>query len=268
MSKATVTKIQDQMYHGMTGHISASMLKEMNKTPLHCYHMMNSEREETEALLFGRQFHAFILDGEEHFNTMFRVQSFNWTTIDGRKEKAEFERLGLKRISPSHLAAILGMDRAIKNHREASKLFDECQSREMAIIWEDKVTGAECRCKPDGMNQHGLFDLKSTNDASPEAFQRDAFKYGYHIQASHYTNGHKAAYGDVGQKFSFIVVEKEAPFAVAVYEFDEETKSFANTLTERLISDFVQCKDNSVWPGYSTKTQYISIPNWRKANED
>jgi hypothetical protein len=84
------------------------------------------------------------------------------------------------------------------------------------------------RSNPEGMllkgrvdivaiDQHGattIADVKTTEDASIEAFSKTIAQYGYAQQAAYYMDLLGASH------FVFIAVEKTAPYAVGVYCLD------------------------------------------------
>ena len=69
------------------------------------------------------------------------------------------------------------------------------------------------KTRPDLMleSEQTVFDVKTTQDASPKGFLKECIKYGYFLQGAHYVYTCKLAGYDV-KKFSFIACEKTAPY--------------------------------------------------------
>ena len=70
-----------------------------------------------------------------------------------------------------------------------------------------------------------IVDLKTTMDASPDAFARTAANFNYPLQAAYYVDGLQAAgiaSPDAVTSFVFLVVEKTPPYGVAVYTLPED----------------------------------------------
>jgi len=69
--------------------------------------------------------------------------------------------------------------------------------REVSIYWESD-TGLPLKCRPDAWRRDiGLVaDLKTTTDASPEAFARAVERYHYDLSAALYMRGVEAVTGE------------------------------------------------------------------------
>lgn len=271
---AQLKQINDHEYHAMTGHVSSSMLKAMAKSPMHCQAMLNNAKKETESLIFGRALHKYTLEGRDAFDKDFGIKYLPWNTTPGKAEQKEFLQSGKKPIDVKDFAKIQAMAESVLAHPGAKALIDQCKDYEQAILWEDQPTGMLCRCKPDLMNPSFIIDLKSCEDASPSSFLRAAMEYGYHIQAAHYCNGHNAYYNNGqeygeygGVPFYFIAVEKDEPYAVAVYKFNHLAMEYGRQRAAKLMDDYAHCHMAGVWPGYSTMAQYMAIPTWKR-NQD
>jgi exodeoxyribonuclease VIII len=70
----------------------------------------------------------------------------------------------------------------------------------------------------------------------------------------HYLRGTNAA------RFIFIAVEKEYPFAVGVYELDNEACGLGEELRQRDMQRIKTCKKRNEWPGYSNDISSLSLP--------
>jgi hypothetical protein len=129
--------------------------------------------------------------------------------------------------------------------------------REWAIIWRDEETGLDLRCRPDWLIDAGdsmlCIDLKTCGDASPNGFRQSVKRYGYDIQASHYSNGIRVATGKPVDWY-FLAVESEPsrilecngqPFGehrAALHEIDveageEEYRKTLHDLAEAIKTD-------------------------------
>ena len=88
--------------------------------------------------------------------------------------------------------------------------------KEVAMVWEDSLSSVRCKGKVDILNGNTIVDIKTTQDASFEAFRRSAYKYGYNRQAAFYLDGFGA------KEFVFIVIEKKAPYNIGVYHCSDD----------------------------------------------
>ena len=109
-----------------------------------------------------------------------------------------------------------------------------------------------------------IVDVKTCGrgEASREQFSRDLSKWKYHSQADWYLNLFGATY------FVFVVVEKEAPFAVACYNLGTPSLQLGRELNERRLAKIKECAESGKWPAYSEELNQIDIPEYqlRKGN--
>ena len=105
-------------------------------------------------------------------------------------------------------------------------------------------------------------DLKTTTDASPKGFAKSVASFRYHVQAAHYLAA------GLFDKFIFIAVEKEAPYAVACYELDADALTEGQRLRGRDLQRIANCRAMAAWPGYGDELQTISLPGWAFYDSD
>ena len=121
------------------------------------------------------------------------------------------------------------------------------------------------RGRPDALGDNLIVDLKTAQDASPEAFARTAANFGYHAQAAYYLDGlRELGECDEDAVFLFVVVEKTAPYGVAVYNLDEEALDAGRTVYQRAWQTMRQCRASNNFPGYSASRniETLSLPRW------
>ena len=100
-----------------------------------------------------------------------------------------------------------------------------------------------------------------------EAFRRDAWKYGYHIQAGFYQMGVAISLGlDRYPPFVFLAVEKSAPYGVAVYSASENFALVGRDRAGELLQRLKACRDAGLgaenWPGYPAELNELELPAW------
>ncbi len=106
-----------------------------------------------------------------------------------------------------------------------------------------------------------IVDLKTTEDARPDAFQREIEKYRYDVQAALYTDIHQAAIGPV-RGFVFIAVEKKAPHAIRVYYAGPAMIRIGRHKYQQNLQTVAQCIETGEWPSYPVTVEAISLPEW------
>jgi hypothetical protein len=69
-------------------------------------------------------------------------------------------------------------------------------------------------------------------------------------------------------KYLFVVVAKNPPHLVSIFEMDGRALNWGRTLYHKALHEFRQCSERGVWPGYSAagaegeKIINISLPAW------
>ena len=128
---------------------------------------------------------------------------------------------------------------------------------EASVFAQDEQTGLALKARPDlWIEDHTLVDVKTTDDATPEAFLRTIGSFGYHIQAAHYM----AMTG--ADNFIFVAVERKAPYAIGIYKLDAEWLQAGENLRRKAIATLHECRALDSWPAYPTATQTLSCPKW------
>lgn len=240
--------------------VSKSVLDQVARSPMHARAYLTGPRAEpTPAMALGTALHCAILEPDLYAKTH-STFSGDRRTKDG---KAAYEALmaeGRKIISAADAEAIAGMQQAVRAH----PLFvGDDGMREVSVFSTDEATGAAVKCRPDvWIRERGvILDLKTTQDASPVAFARSVAQYRYHVQAAHYMDITGAS------RFMFFVVEKNPPYAVAVYELDVDALSAGRALRDRDLAAIASAAEFDQWPGYPANVQTISLPRWAAMQE-
>ena len=208
----------DNKYYDDTDYITNSMLSLLNKSPQHLEMHFLGHRQESPALNFGKAFHTFVLEPEKWKD---EVAVFTGKSKRG-KDWTQFQEDNNSKtiISQSELQKITGMRRRLCAPPVTWE-FIENSDHEVVSVFEWDDSGILCKGKVDCLytDENGrriLIDVKTTQDASPTAFKRSAYKYGYHRQASFYKEGFNA------DEFWFAVIEKDSPYRTGLYKCSDE----------------------------------------------
>ena len=241
--------------------ISASHLDAVEISPYHyqCTFLDPNRPavEPTAAMRFGTLVHCAVLEPDE-LNARFAVAP-DRRTKEGKAAAAEFKAAGIEPVSAADMAIAVAMRDAVRSHPDAMALLKEGQA-EQSYWYDDKPSGLRCKCRPDWMTGDTLVDLKTTTDASPRGFAKSVAQYRYHVQADHYLAG------TLARRMVFIAVEKTYPFAVGVYELDQDALDHAIVLRHQNLQTIADCQAIREWPGYPSQT--ISLPKWALADPD
>ena len=248
--------------------ISRSELWLLNESPEKFAYAKANPIEPTPALLFGQVFHKLALEPESFFQEYAVAPECDRRTKEGKAIWAEFlEYSADKTVVPMEMYEQASeMCKSLMAVPFAVKLL--AGKREVPFFWRDDLTGEECKCRVDCLNekfsQPIIVDLKSTTDASTEEFSRAAIKYGYDFQAAMYSDGVEA---NIMQKplFVFIAVEKAPPYAVNILQADEILIRRGYGVFRTLLDTYHECKVSGNWYGYLGKHNQINtlaLPAW------
>lgn len=183
--------------------------------------------------------------------------------------KARIEASGKTVISQSMLRLAKACQRSVMANQEASEAIAGGK-KQVSIVWRDEGdadeegTGILCKGRYDVLHD-SINDLKTTVDASPEAFARTIEKFKYHVQGGTYTAAHKQLTGEQ-KDWRMIAVETseetEKPL-VALYDmlYDDESLVAGRKMFRRALKQVLRYGGKEV-PGYSIYAQPISIAPW------
>jgi hypothetical protein len=104
-----------------------------------------------------------------------------------------------------------------------------------------------------GQPEMTLPDVKTAADASPEAFENAATRFGYFQAAAHYLDVIELLYGEPAEKrrFVLIVIEKLPPYLVTIYHLDDGDIHYGRMLNRRALNLFERCLKTGDWHGYT-----------------
>ena len=257
----------EQEYNKAPG-IRRSLLWEIRRSPAHLKWRMDNPTEATPALIFGQALHAAVLTPEDYGRQFAVMPNVDRRTKAGREawEAAAAEAQGRTQIAFDWAEQIADMVQAVRGNPMAARLLDG--PHETSYFWADTLTGEACKCRTDAEtdigDMHLIVDVKTCQDASTDAFMRDALHYGYDVQAAMYTDGYKAVTGREAT-FVFIAVEKNPPYAVNILQADTLFMQHGQDRYRHLLGLYHECRQRNQWPGYTGfdgDIASLGLPAW------
>lgn len=247
--------------------LSNSMLSKIAISPAHFKEYVSNPPKQTEALVFGSLLHCLVLE-PDNFDRDFAIEPIvNKRTNEGKEILAEFHETNSGKTIVTeeqfNLASIL-KDK-IYEHKKANLLLSGKGENEISLFWEDEDTKIKCKAKLDRIKSDIIIDLKSARSAKPEIFAKQVYDLGYHRQSAFYLNGFKECYKKEAKGFVFIVVEKEPPYNVAVYEISELFKEVGKIEISELLQTYKECIEIDNFYGYDgaePKIHTLDPPNY------
>lgn len=268
--------ISNDAYHGGPG-ISKSGLDLIARSPLHYWSRYldpaRTPTEPTPAMRLGTAIHTAVLEPAEFARRHHVAPVCDRRTKDGKAawEAATMaaEAAGAELISAADAQVCTAIADIVRSHPTARKLFTTGQS-EMSCYWTDAETGLLCKCRPDWLNLPFIVDLKSTEDASADGFQRSAWNWRYWVQAAWYMDGVEQATGMRPDAFVFGAFEKAPPYACAFYYADPVMLDMGRAEYRKLLRVLADCVAADRWPGYDADVRALTVPIWalKAANDN
>ena len=256
----------DYHSHPATGH---SSLVRIMRSPAHYQEYATHPPEPTVAMQLGTAFHTALLEWELFGKTFVVAPKFDRRTKAGKAEALAWEtgHTGKIILTPDQMEAIGKMVLAVREHKGARRLLGDGLA-ETSGFWRDERTGIECKMRPDflaaeGETIAGIVDIKTCVDASANGFSRAIATQGYDVQAAFYQDGMKTLSGET-VPFYFIAIEKEAPYALAVYQASQAMLEIGREKYRAALELLSWCRRNNFWPSYQPggEIETIDLPRW------
>jgi hypothetical protein len=143
-----------------------------------------------------------------------------------------------------------------------------------SCYWIDPVTGLQMKTRPDFVNpkKKMAVNMKTALDGSPEAHSKNMANLGYALQAGVEIEGiERSGLMPKVEQYFWLVLEKNAPFNIQLYEFNESDRLVIKDEYGAILSAIKRCKDADVWPGYGVNADnafgilQAKLPLWYKS---
>lgn len=249
-------------YHDSSA-ISRSQLMELKKSPAHfIYKVNNPDYNETADFRIGKAIHCLLLENEYFLDRFIKEPEVNKRTKAAKQELEDFYKKHKEKciMTPNEYNKAYDLYEAVK-HNEQIKIMLAGNRQESSIFWTDAETGIQFKARPDSWADTYMVDIKTTKNAEHYAFSRTCLDYGYYCQAGMCFEAAKAAKRPI-QTFVFVCIEKEPPYAQAIYMIENDTLDFCVEIFNKYKHILKKCYDHNNWQSYPT--QFLNIPEWQK----
>ena len=253
--------IPAEQYHAEKAY-SASALKQFVRSPAHFQAWLSAPSAQTPAMRLGTLTHLAVLQPDLFASSTVVAPIVDRRTKEGKSiwEQFQGQNVGRNIITSDEREQLASMRAAVAAHPAAAQLLDE-GAPEVSVFAPCPETGLPLKARLDWMRRAGIVDLKTTEDASPAAFAKSCSTYRYDLQAAHYRRMLKL-HGEGELPFYLIAVEKEPPFATAVYRLDEGDLTLADIQLMQLLRSIQSCTEFDTWPAFSRDIETLTLPKW------
>lgn len=257
---AIVANMPNAVYHSHE-HLSNSNLSLLARSPAHFRYAAN--KPATSAIQFGSAVHCALLE-PDRFNE-------EYVLLEGVKDRRQAEYKAAVAVHgeeyvllPKDADAIRLLVESVNSQPALKHWLDEPGHVELSVFSVDPETGTPIRCRFDKLTLSGVsVDIKTTQDARPDAFARSILQYGYYRQSEFYNHVFKAATGRNLEEFKFMAIESDVPHAGLMHRLDETALNEGRREIRELIDLYARCNDSGIWPMYGDDECLTSLPDWK-----
>lgn len=253
--------LSNNEYHQSEG-ISKSGLDLVARSPAH--YRFSAKREPTSAMSLGSATHAAILEP-----AMYAEQYVILRDAPDRRSsvyKEAVKQRGSEYVLLGKEAdQIAGMQEAVRSNPHAMALLSAGHA-EQSLFTRDPVTGVIVRARYDWLTAAGQpVDLKTTQDASDEAFGKSIMNYRYHVQDVLYCDVWEWAFGEQPPQMLFLAVESDMPHCTAIHRIPHDFRQYARKLYRADLNRYADCLESGEWPGLPQEEHTTQMPGWAVA---
>jgi len=253
-----ITNMSNEVYHDTSG-ISSSAAKAVYKKTL--AHWKGEKRNPNNpAFAMGTSVHALLLEPERDLVIKGPKTKASAAFKEMKEELAEDQVL-LTEVE-YHVANRIAKG-ALGNPTCAKALKHPDRVNEISIFQKDPISQLMLKTRPDLMieSENTVYDVKTTQDASPRGFSSECSKYSYFLQGAFYVYVCKLAGFDISE-FSFIACEKSAPYVSHMHVMGPEVMEWATVQLHKTLAVIAQAQDaeeyGTGWGDYSI----LEKPKW------
>lgn len=191
------------------------------------------------------------------------------TTKEYKNFKAEHE--GETLFDFDDWYKLLSMRRRLRQHGDANRCLFQGGVPEHTLVGRCLRTGLEVRTRIDFYKpiEGGvlLVDLKTSRDATPDIWNRQADSDGLNMQAAIIVGMSAHIFGE-DVDFRFVTIDKDAPFRPETFEIEPEYLCLGAEDYARSIDHFRECVDSGQWlhRGFGTPQRLVTplkkMVNW------
>lgn len=284
--KPGIYPLSDEAYFAAAG-VNASSLKDILRSPAYYKERKENPKEPSWQMIDGTAIHCTALQPEE-YEQRYVVLPDNAPLkptekmIADPKPKPEiaarvqfwnvFEKQceGKIVVTQEKDQLYRRVGEMVRSHPELATLLANGKA-EQAVFAVDPVTKKTCKCKPDYLTQAAgykiMLELKTTDDARPDAFQRTAYNFGYYTSAAFYSDVMEWAGLGRPDAYFIIAVERDAPHGVKLYEVSDEALEYGERQYRKALNLYSYCTDMQEWPNYDTTIELLTLPGWVKSED-
>jgi hypothetical protein len=232
--------------------------------------MLAEPPEPTRAMVLGRIFHTLVLEPQAARYWVVAPPELDLRTREGKQWKSSVGDAVI--ITEPEWRNLQGMVEALRSHPLLADGELLRGQAEVSVFRRWTLGGSVLRKARVDFVHDGpsLLDIKTTEDARPEAFRRRYYELKYYLQGAYYLDAWNESCADgsdatpAGMKTNFVIiaVEKAPPYGVVVYSADPASLVKGRADYSELLQRYADCEAKDDWPCYPTAAQTLNLPPW------
>ena len=213
--------------------------------------------ETTPAMKLGQMIHRAILEWDS-LDYVVKPAGMNFATKEGKEWKAAQTNAI---ITADEYQTILGMRDSVNAHPAVKRVL--ANARTEVSLFANGADGVLRKARIDALPESGnvIVDIKSCQSADPDMMAKSVVSYRYDVQAAYYLDICKLL-GIDKSEFLFVCVEKQPPYAVAVYALDQDAISWGRMQYQRDLALIKDCEAKDFWPSFTQDVTTLALPAW------
>ena len=260
-------EMSDDVYHDKKKHphISSSDVKTVYSKSL--MHWAGQEYKESPVLEMGKAVHSLILEYEKE-GVMRGPARRGTNAWKEAKELAEKQGKIILTEKDYDTALEIAESALFNSDFLRSKVSAKNFISEASIFTRCKKTGMLIKCRPDGLlvpksnkGKGEIIDIKTTQDASPEGFERELRKYNYDLQIAFYLHTMRCANLPCSEMY-LVAIEKTPPYAVGVHVLSEIYIKHAEKRMFQTLECLKHAEEHQNFRTGWPEVNQVHLPHW------
>jgi len=245
--------------------ISASLLKNYAGEEFSPLQAKQSFKKSTANMVLGSGVHSGLeFDGVINPLEFVESRYDSFRTNDARLWRNDMEERGIEVLAKNDWARANTMIQRVINDPVFGPIYgDKDAKREIEVYTE------HYKAMMDVVIGDTVYDYKTCSDARPSQIMKDAYHYGYHLQAYHYLKRAQEGIGEHIKHFRFVFICSAEPYDVVCMEPSERFMQLGEAQWTQANERYLYWKDVKNPPGYGFgEFIELDVPPWATREAD
>jgi hypothetical protein len=225
------------------------------------YEMTRTVDEPTPAMIRGTQLHLCVLEPTKFSES---VMIYGGTRRGKAWDEFKAENEGRTIVKPAEMAELMAVSNAVHGNPHAHQLVESTE-HEKAFAWDD-AGYKRGKCLVDGVSATHLLEFKTTNSPTKDAWLKNSYNMGVHLQLGWYAHG---CHEDMGVKLqvNVVVAQQMPPHDVWVYRVPDQILKDAYKECQRIAVMYRCCEQSNWFAGEQEQPEDYALPAWAGNDE-